>query len=59
MLGKPDKPKDLRKALDIKISLDENGKPVLTDERKKKKLVILYTKLKGICKCKRDSLKPD
>ena len=52
MLGKPDKPKDLRKALDIKISLGEDGKPVLTDERKKKRLVLLCSRIKKICKRK-------
>jgi len=43
----------LKEALKIKISLDENGKPVLDDGKKKRlTLTLLCTKLKGICKKK-------
>ena len=45
--------KHLKEALKIKISLDENGKPVLDDGKKKRlTLTLLCTKLKGICKKK-------
>lgn len=40
--------KHLKDALKIKVTLDENGKPLLVDPAKKK-LTLLGVKLKGKC----------